>query len=48
MSEPAKEFCRKCDAEIDGDRAVDFTLKNGKSVRIVLYQGDAPAGTDPN
>ena len=28
MTETQKEFCRKCDVEIDRDRVVDFTLKH--------------------
>jgi hypothetical protein len=29
MNKSRQEFCGKCDVELDRDRVVDFTLKNG-------------------
>src|ERR1700722_1845940 len=42
MSEQAKEFCGKCKVEIDRDRVVDFTLKNGKRVCESCFVRETP------
>jgi hypothetical protein len=42
MTDPAKEFCGKCEVEIDRDRVVNFTLKNGKRVCELCFVRETP------
>lgn len=45
MSETPTELCRKCGAEIDPTRRVDFTLKNGTKVCEQCFVKDTPRQT---
>jgi hypothetical protein len=42
MTETQKDFCGKCEVEIDRDRVVDFTLKNGKRVCDSCFVRETP------
>ena len=45
MSENQVELCRKCDAEIDSTRRVDFTLKDGTRVCEPCFVKHPPRST---
>jgi len=42
MDLPRQDFCGKCEAEIDRDRVVDFTLKNGTRVCEPCFIRETP------
>jgi hypothetical protein len=42
MDEDKREFCGKCEVEIDRDRVIDFTLKNGKRVCEQCFVRETP------
>jgi hypothetical protein len=42
MDERNREFCGKCEVEIDRDRVIDFTLKNGKRVCEHCFVRETP------
>jgi hypothetical protein len=42
MDEAQHEFCGKCEVEIDRDRVIDFTLKNGKRVCEQCFVRETP------
>jgi hypothetical protein len=45
MSDEQTELCGKCGTEIDPCRRVDFTLKDGTRVRILLRERDSTTRT---
>jgi hypothetical protein len=45
MEEGQREFCWKCEVEIDRDRVIDFTLKNGKRVCEQCFVGETSRPT---
>ena len=47
MSQAQTELCGKCGAEIDVSRRVDFTLKNGTRVQILLRQRNSTVLATP-
>jgi hypothetical protein len=42
MDGSQREFCGKCEVEIDRDRVIDFTLKNGKRVCEQCFVRETP------
>jgi hypothetical protein len=42
MGAEQREFCRKCEIEIDRDRVIDFTLKSGKRVCEQCFIRETP------
>jgi recombinational DNA repair protein (RecF pathway) len=42
MNDPIKECCGKCGADIDFDRRVDFTLKDGTRVCEHCFVKETP------
>ena len=47
MSDANKEHCGKCGAEIDFNRRVDFTLKDGTRVCEQCFVKETPRQTQP-
>jgi hypothetical protein len=45
MEEGQHEFCGKCEVEIDRDRVINFTLKNGKRVCAQCFVRETPRPT---
>jgi hypothetical protein len=42
MEEGRREFCGKCEVEIERERVIDFTLKNGKRVCEQCFVRETP------
>jgi hypothetical protein len=42
MDEDKREFCEKCEIEIERARMIDFTLKNGKRVCEHCFVRETP------
>src|ERR1700733_2702805 len=45
MGQDQSELCGKCEVEIDRDRVIDFTLKNGKRVCEQCFVRETPRPT---